>query len=88
VGLVLHNQEDEIKMKGTLTLTVNVNDKVRVHLTEKGKEIYQAYYPNEKIEDAIETQLWTLMQIFGSRLSIGGDILFVNNEISFEEKIG
>lgn len=54
---------------------VNLNENIKVKLTDKGKEIYRSYYHNiddEYVptldideEGYCEFQLWVFMQIFG-----------------------
>lgn len=59
---------------------MNLNDRVKVVLTSKGAEVWNEYYastpakykPNCRKEgDALTDQLWGLMQIFGSSVSLG-----------------
>ena len=78
----------------------NINDIVKVKLTDYGEKVlsayfkaYEKYLPNNC--DAIyETdaagyktfQLWDLMNIFGEHIFPGAPICFENNEIIFSEK--
>ena len=65
----------------------NLNDIVRVKLTEKGRHIYKEFYKDHpsliKIDNdnCIETELWSIMQIFGGHLYMGSKPLFDKNEI-------
>ena len=64
----------------------NVNNYVRVKLTEVGKNILEAeeikYLPDE--EGFVRFQMWELMQIFGNHMWNGCDIPFETN-IGLEE---
>lgn len=71
---------------------INLNDRVQVNLTEYGKEIYCEYYNKlhlgslKLLQSELITsqtmQLWELMNIFGSKMSIGmGNVMFENNDI-------
>lgn len=67
-------------------LTINLNAKVRVHLTKHGKAVYQAWHViaiGELLEapDVFEDQLWELCRIFSGAMTIGAIPLFKNNMI-------
>jgi len=64
----------------------NINDKVRVKLTDIGRSVYREHYAvldsmlgkerrviPEDAEGFSEWQLWRLMSIFGSRIRMGFD---------------
>lgn len=55
---------------------VNINSMVKVKLTDVGRKIHEAYFPNIEIdvdEDGYtKFQVWRLMNIFGQWLTIGG----------------
>jgi hypothetical protein len=69
-------------------LSFNINDCVRVKLTEKGKKMlaehcggeipdwYDTYY---KYDEWYQFQLWDLMNIFGSHIHMGSDNPFETN---------
>lgn len=76
----------------------NINDCIKVKLTDKGKEIIQEDYENTRaqypeldlkplyIEEAdgfTEFQLWHFMQIFGEHFWCGAPAYIENNEIVF-----
>lgn len=66
-------------------MKINMNDRVRVKLTDKGEEILDAvefasYY--ERDGGYLEFTLWELMQIFGRHFHMGmTEMPFVNNSI-------
>lgn len=73
-------------------MEININERVKVNLTEYGKKIYSEHYEQfwsansiyrpEKLPDMLETELWNLMQIFGDCLFMGNpEIPFVDNKI-------
>lgn len=61
---------------------VNLNEYIKVKLTDKGKEIYRNYWHDIDDEDVptLDTdeegyckfQLWHFMRIFGEHFSMGG----------------
>ncbi len=64
---------------------VNLNEYIKVKLTDKGKEIYRNYY-NDIYDDYVPTldvdeegfckfQLWYFMRIFGEHFNMGGGLL-------------
>jgi hypothetical protein len=69
----------------------NLNDRVRVTLTDAGKKVWVAYHVGLRVETpalrrdrTIEMPLWELMQIFGPHLRIGfHDLPFVDNRLTF-----
>jgi len=72
---------------------INLNDKVRVQLTSKGREIAQQSEGHRQElpgcgRDGV-WQLWELMKVFGPHLEIGlhgaDGVPFVNNEIEYLE---
>lgn len=71
---------------------LNINDYVRVHLTEYGEKILKKYnyvafqYNYNERTKILETELWTIMNTFGPYFSMGNnDMLFVNNQITIIE---
>lgn len=71
---------------------LNINDTVRVKLTEKGKRVYNYYVGlsnafDKSKEDILETELWDIAKIFGPMFYVGAEALFENNEIILIEKI-
>lgn len=74
--------------------TFNINDCIRVILTEKGKEILAQYYGGQipdwfyeyyVFDEWYEFQLWQAMVIFGQHLQMGGTNPF-NTTILIEHK--
>jgi hypothetical protein len=81
--------------------SININDMVRVKLTEMGKEIYfhqydnlnkllgkeivKPSYPNIDSEEYSNFQLWHLMKIYGESLELGKTV--TNNTLPFETNI-
>jgi hypothetical protein len=66
-------------------MKVNINDMVKVKLTEYGKEISRVLSPD--IDGFNAFHLWELMQIFGRCMYLGNNMMpFENNEIYFEEE--
>ena len=55
---------------------MNINDSVRVRLTEYARQIQ-----NEDAKGYTEMPLWELMQIFGPHITQSGPQLFKNNKI-------
>ena len=73
---------------------MNINDKVKVTLTDYGLEVFRNQYramreihPDiyakyiERTDRVLEIQLWDLMFHFGSNCYIGCKQVFVDNEI-------
>jgi hypothetical protein len=76
---------------------VNLNEYIKVKLTDKGKEIYRNYYHYIDDEDVptldvdeegfCKFQLWEFMQIFGEHFHMGGDLPCETNvKIQIREK--
>ncbi len=72
--------------------TFNLNDYVRVKLTDKGREIYMQEFerfgievgpPREDADGWVSIQCWSLMQIFGSYLVMGCELPF-STDIQFQ----
>jgi hypothetical protein len=64
----------------------NINDTVRVELTDEGIKYmqYHNYYYKELINgNILETELWDLMSIFGKQMYMTAPQMFKNNEIEF-----
>ena len=71
-----------------MKISVNINDTVKVKLTEGGKRLHRAMFdqfhamypqlkheyiaPKEDAEGYSEFQLWCLMQDFGPHIRLGG----------------
>ena len=81
-------------------IKVNINDVIKVKLTDLGKEIVQknfdelrAWYPTIPLQTIYpidddgytEFQLWTFMSMFGEHLYNGAPQIIENNEIIFCE---
>lgn len=81
-------------------IKVNINDVIKVKLTDLGKEIVQknfdelqAWYPTIPLQTIYpidddgytEFQLWAFMSIFGEHLYNGAPQIIENNEIIFCE---
>lgn len=76
-------------------MTVNLNDEVKVILTEIGAKIlnkredyFSRIIPNYEVRthkkgESYETQLWCLFEIFGEYTSITCKPFFESNEIDF-----
>lgn len=56
-------------------MKININQQVKIKLTDSGKEVYQKYFKelNVKMEvkDEIVMPLWEFSQIFGKELYMG-----------------
>jgi len=81
----------------------NVNDSVRVRLTDYGKEILRKEFdvmhesfpmafkefalPKEDSEGWSSWQMWSLMETFGKYIRLGGEVPF-HTEIEIAEKVG
>jgi hypothetical protein len=65
---------------------ININDTVKVKLTEHGVNFVNRYEENryllKKGSNEMKTELWHLMQIFGDAMYMGGDQFFINNTIT------
>ena len=77
---------------------VNLNEYIKVKLTDKGKEIYRNYY-NDIDDECVPSlyvdeegfckfQLWHFIRIFGEHFCLGGDDMpcETNVEIQIREK--
>jgi hypothetical protein len=68
---------------------VNLNNQVRVRLTESGMRQMRAYWGKStehmiKDGNSFKTELWSLMSIFGAELHNGSiELPFVGNEVEF-----
>ena len=68
-----------------MEVTINMNDDVRVELTEYGTQVIEehpfvsGYYPKERV---FKCPFWELMKIFGEHCYMGKDAVFVSNRIS------
>lgn len=70
---------------------VNLNDHVKVKLTERGRRVWLSYWrqiggsdkwARDKVADnSLTEQLWQVMAIFGEHMCNGGDQLFERNEV-------
>lgn len=79
----------------------NINNYVKVKLTDKGKDIYfhrhdeinahykkkviKPSYPKADDDGYTKFQLWNLMEIYGKYCTLGSELPF-DSEIIFEEK--
>ena len=82
-------------------MTINLNARVWVRLTESGRGALLAAWTHTTEAKAIHNcdvvypgwnkgrwiafQLWELCNTFGSYLSMGGDILFIENSVRFDD---
>jgi hypothetical protein len=70
-------------------MEININDYVEVVLTQAGADTYNTYWndisyrwpgfveKNLKEGDVLKEQLWSVMQIFGPHIHLGGHVPFV-----------
>ena len=66
-------------MAGSTTLAVNLNQKCRIKLMDRGIDVYNKYYADLGMEppkelrsgDIYEDQLWEIMNIFGAACYMG-----------------
>lgn len=73
-------------------ISVNMNARCRVRLTEYGRKVRGEFYANLRLPcppvDELEDQLWCLMQMFGPAISIGmSRVPFVDNRIEVLESL-
>lgn len=71
-------------------IAININDIVKVKLTEKGKCVYKyhvgLYSSFDKSKEGIlETELWDIANIFSTMFYVGAEPMFENNEILIKE---
>lgn len=72
-------------------MIINLNEIVRVKLNTHGENIYREFYKDYptliKIDwdNYIETELWSVMEIFGKHLFNGCRVPFENNVISIKD---
>jgi len=76
---------------------LNINDYVKVKLTEGGYEVFNDYYNNLNLDPDdylfidddgwLKIQLWTMMNIFGSSCYTGCFQLFEGNIVKIKESI-
>ncbi len=73
-------------------MKVNINEQVKVKLTDSGKEVYSNYLSqfksplvNKIVPNELNIPLWEFAQIFGSELYMGQvkTPFFEKNEIEF-----
>ncbi|MTI60316.1 MAG: hypothetical protein FH762_10150 [Firmicutes bacterium] len=67
-------------------MKVNINQKVKVILTDTGKDILlekaPIIYYHECNGDYLELELWKLMQVFGNEIYLGiSETPFIDNQI-------
>jgi hypothetical protein len=78
-----------------IALVFNINNYVKVKLTDKGKEIFyhqhdeindlagkeliEPHYPEVDVDGYTEFQLWELMRLYGEHLSNGCNLPFETN---------
>jgi hypothetical protein len=75
---------------------MNINDRVRVILTDEGLDVYRDFYSKikeecqnlpyweghiERTDKTFNTSLWHFMEIFGPYTHMGMPLLFKDNEI-------
>jgi hypothetical protein len=72
----------------------NINDYVKVKLTEFGKQKYKDYYNQYSVKELklvedengyVQFQLWELMHMFGKHFVLGCDLCF-NTDILIEKR--
>ena len=75
-----------------MKISININDSVKVKLTDKGKEILgqpkNSYYKTHRYNDntsVLSVSIWELMEIFGEHLYNGCTIPFAHNEIILDK---
>jgi hypothetical protein len=80
-------------MNVDMTITLNINDMVRVYLTPEGETVLQKFEVmrlEAKIprgpQNSLRCSLWNLMEIFGPATWHGGPALFLDNAIIVEEE--
>lgn len=79
-----------------MEINFNLNDYVKVKLTDKGKEIFRKdrerlnhmgvrwhfnTEPELDVDGYYKTQLWSLMELFGEHICMGCDVPFDTNII-------
>ena len=70
-------------------MIVNLNDKAKAKLTDRGKLFYRQYYNfmDQGVEapDVWEGQLWEMFHIFGHGCMMGNEVVFERCEIELLE---
>jgi hypothetical protein len=85
---IAKNYIDNLEGSKDNKIKININDVVKVELTEYGKEKYVDFYREHGLgvdepETNFQCPLWNLMKIFGNCLEMGfNDIPFKNNKIT------
>lgn len=74
-----------------MNLTLNINDRVSVELTEEGLKHLKKYWSHIDLprdlsipglkENVLTTELWDVMSIFGPKIYMGGPQFFKTNQI-------
>lgn len=64
---------------------INLNEIVRVKLTEEGKSIWHHYCGSNIEGDYIETELWNLWKVFGNYIGLCKDVVFEGNVLLYAE---
>jgi hypothetical protein len=66
-----------------MKITININDRVRVRLTEAGRVVYRKFFTDLKCQapiippdGVIEDPLWSIMNIFGPYSYMGCQMPF------------
>lgn len=81
-------------------MKVNLNDRVRVVLTEKGLEVYRKHFidlqekhktglwseSTKRTNPVLEIQLWVLIEMFGPAMYMSAPQVFKTNEIEMLPK--
>ena len=64
-------------------MVINVNDLVRVRLTDRGREVAarHGFVQKEDVGGWSSWQMWELMRVFGSGMGWASKQVFVDNEI-------
>lgn len=75
-----------------MNIIFNMNDRAAVRLTEAGCAQYRKYCRRLKVIPprmrpgfVLDEPLWSLFALFGEALHMGGEIMFVGNQIAIQE---
>ncbi len=75
-------------------ISLNINNRVTVRLTEHGKRVFRQHWalygitPTDNLDEPMRLHLWEVMEIFGGRnISTGmPEVPFVGNSLVIELK--
>ncbi len=81
----------------------NINDRVKVKLTDYGREIYYKWfddfnkkvgkivitphYPKEDENGFFEAAMWSIMEVFGNHIHMGGNLPFSTTIVFHDEDL-